>query len=123
MPVDSRSGKEAEMNQRRSGGGFVRGLVVLGMVSGLAPAAWAHRDPATCTSNFVTAGITLFRADGVTPISGDDTVTECETIVIVGSIAKPAGDTFCAFQGGKIFITTPDAVVHEVTPAGGVPCL
>src|SRR5205823_3850323 len=83
--------------------------------------------------NFVTTGIRVFRADGVTEIGAGETVSPCETIQYEVDIQYP-GSPFCAFQGGKLFIQTPDqanqpctASDHsgctDVTPAGGVPCL
>src|SRR4029077_4299512 len=39
----------------------------------------------------------------------------------VGARAPSFND--CDFQGGSIIIQTPDGVLHDVTPAGGVPLI
>src|ERR1041384_1074958 len=94
----------------------------LGILVSRAP-TWAHVEPTGCSGTFVTMGIRVFRADGVTAIAGGETVSPCETIVYQITVAYPTGQNFCAFQGGKIFMITPDGVKTEVTPSGGVPCL
>src|SRR5882724_9640795 len=83
--------------------------------------ATAHVDPPGCSGNFVTLGVRVFRADGVTEIPGGGTVSPCETIEYEVTVAHVAGT--CAFQGGNLFITTPDGITTDVTPVGGVPCL
>src|SRR6266436_5564785 len=99
-------------------------LVAAMMVLGGARAARAHQDPPTCTHPGVAIEFSTFRSDGVTLISGTDTVSPCETIVYQVRLTKQQTDvTVCAFEGGKIFITTPDNVQHDVTPAAGVPCV
>src|SRR5206468_7551748 len=90
---------------------------------GGARAAWAHQDPAGCTHPGTAIEFFTFRADGTTPISGGQTVSPCETIVYQVKLSKQTIATVCAFEAGKIFITTPDGVQHDVTPAAGVPCV
>jgi hypothetical protein len=102
---------------------FTRLIVAAGLLLMSAGGAWAHVEPTGCSGNFVTMGIRVFRADGVTPIAGGGTVSPCETIQYEVTVAYPPGQNFCAFEDGKIFITTPDGVTTEVTPVGGVPCL
>src|SRR6185295_19413422 len=94
---------------------------VILLIATSATVATAHVDPTGCSGNFVTTGIRVFRADGTTEIPGGGTVSPCETIQYQMSVAHVAGT--CAFQGGAMFITTPDGVQTNVTPAGGIPCL
>ena len=93
------------------------------MVLGGPRAARAHQDPGTCTRPGVAIAFTTFRAYGVTQIGGNDTVSPCETIFYQVRLTKQPDPTVCAFEGGKIFITTPDGVQYDVTPATGVPCV
>src|SRR5437870_3761911 len=131
--------------KRTRGGMFVLGLggragaVAAGLLLALGSlasprAAWAHIDPPNCAGNFVTTGIRVFRADGVTQIGATSTVSPCETIQYEVDIQYPPAQGFCAFQGGNLFIQTPDqagqnctATDHsgctDVTPASGIPCL
>jgi len=83
--------------------------------------ALAHTDPAGSTGTGVSVSMTAFRHDGTTPVL-PGTVLQCESIVYRATIAW-AGGSNAAIQGGTINITTPDLVVHNVTPAAGVPCL
>src|SRR5258705_2614839 len=85
-----------------------------------AHAAWAHTDPAGRTDTGIGSSMRAFRADGVTPV-GDGTVTRCEMIFYQATLNPQAGAV--AFEGGTWSIRTPDAVVHDVTPVGGVPCV
>jgi len=96
------------------------GLVLLML---LAPAAvWAHTDPPGATQTGVNLSITAFRSDGVTPVL-PGSVSQCgETIIYRGTLSW-AGGANAAIQGGTLTITTPDAVPHNVTPVGGIPCL
>src|SRR6266436_5456059 len=98
-------------------------LVAAMMVLGGARAARAHQDPPTCTHPGVAIEFSTFRSDGVTPIQGTDTVSPCETIVYQVKLSKQSDPTVCAFQAGRIFITTADGVQHDVTPTTGVPCV
>src|SRR5438477_1178540 len=96
------------------------GLVLLML---LAPSAvWAHTDPPGATQTGVNLSITAFRSDGVTPVL-PGSVSQCgETIIYRGTLSW-AGGANAAIQGGTLTITTPDAVPHDVTPVGGIPCL
>jgi hypothetical protein len=78
--------------------------------------AWAHGDPAGCSGTGVSLSLSVFRADGVTPVSLSDQVTECETLVFQATISWPDVAS-CAFQGGTATLTTPDGVAHNVTPS------
>ena len=97
----------------------------LGMVFGIcASDAGGHQNPFTCThAGSVFLDFLTFRSDGVTPVSVDETVSPCETIVYQVRLSKQTDPTVCAFEGGRIFITTPDGVQHDVTPATGIPCV
>ena len=101
-----------------------RAMPLLGaamMLLGGARAAWAHQDPAGCLRPGVAIEFKAFRADGVNEISGTDTVSPCETIIYRVRLSKQNDPQVCAFEGGKIFITTPDGVRHDVTPATALP--
>ena len=98
-------------------------LVAAMMVLGGARAARAHQDPSTCTHPGVAIEFSTFRSDGVTPIGGTDTVSPCETIVYQVKLSKQNDPSVCAFEAGKIFITTADGVQHDVTPTTGIPCV
>ena len=93
------------------------------MVLGGARAAWAHTDPSTCNHPGVAIEFLTFRSNGVTPIEPGETVSPCETIVYQVKLSKQTDMTVCAFEGGRIFITTADGVRHDVTPTTGVPCV
>src|SRR5438132_283623 len=96
------------------------------MVLGGPRAARAHQDPGTWTGPGCAIAFTTFRADGVTQIGGNDTVRPCETIFYQVTLPKFGGGgdpSICAFEAGKIFITTGDGVQHDVTPTAGVPCV
>jgi len=82
---------------------------------------WAHVDPPGCDSTGVSVTLTVLRNDGVTPV-GVGTVNECETVKYRATLSHPGG-TVCAFSMGTWSITTPNGVVHDVTPLGGIPCL
>jgi hypothetical protein len=87
--------------------------------------AFAHTWPSGATSTGVTISLTALRtSDGTTPTGAvlPGTVNQCETIIYRATIGF-AGGSNAAIFGGTITITTPDAVIHDVTPAGGVPCL
>src|SRR5437867_1814770 len=76
---------------------------------------WAHVRPALCTGTGLAFGVTVFRADGVTPIVQNGQVSPCETIVYKASVgARSATFNDCDFEGGSIIIQTPDGVLHNV---------
>jgi len=95
----------------------------LSLLTLLVPAAiWAHTDPPGSTQTGVSLTLTAFRSDGVTPVL-PGSVSQCgETIIYRGTLAW-AGTPTAAIQGGTLTITTPDLVMHNVTPVGGIPCL
>lgn len=96
-------------------------VVVAGMGFLFSPSPiQADIDPQGCTATGGSIKLSVFRSDGVTHISGSDTVKDEETIKYkaeLGAAPFPA----CAFEGGKWTITTPDNVEHDVTPEGGMP--
>src|SRR5438876_1714025 len=98
-------------------------FVALTVMTLLAPAGvWAHTDPPGSNSIGVSLALTAFRSDGVTPVL-PGSVSQCgETIIYRGTLSW-AGGANAAIQGGTLTITTPDAVPHDVTPVGGIPCL
>jgi len=85
------------------------------------PNAWAHTDPPGANSTGITITMTAFRNDGITSVL-PGTVTECETIKYRATLTWAGGQN-ASFERGLWTITTPDGVVHDVTPVGGVPCL
>src|SRR6266478_2087187 len=101
-------------------GGVVAALVAgLGLVA--ARDALAHQDPSGCFQSGPAIVIGVFRADGVTGVSG--TVSQCETIKYTVRLQKatPTDTTICAFEGGMLILTTPDGTAHTIN--GSVPCL
>src|SRR5437667_7743197 len=94
-------------------------LAGLGLVA--ARDAMAHQDPSGCFQSGPAIVIGVFRADGVTGVSG--TVSPCETIKYRVTLQKatPTDTTICAFEGGMLTLTTPDGTAHTVN--GSVPCL
>lgn len=88
---------------------------------GLATSAGAHEDPPGCNQTGPQLILGVFFADGVTPVQGP--LTQCETIVYRVTLSKPNDPTVCAFQGGTLTVTTPNGVIHNLTPGGGIPCL
>ena len=87
--------------------------------------AWAHVDPTGATGSGVSISLTAFRNDGVTPVLPGH-IFQCETIIYRATLAYAGtvnGVVNGAIEGGTLTITTPDAVAHDVTPAGGIPCL
>src|SRR2546428_1947752 len=85
--------------------------------------AVAHQDPPGCATTGLAFGVAVFRADGFTPILGNQTVSPCETIQYQFSIQYRTGTADCGFQGGSMILQTPDGVIHNTAPAGGVPLI
>lgn len=81
--------------------------------------AKAHDDPTGCTSTGVGISLTVYRADGTTPV-GSGTIQSGETVNYETTLSHLGGSN-CNFEGGTLTITTPDGVVHDVTPVGGIP--
>ncbi len=81
------------------------------------PSANAHVDPVGCTSTGAAISLSVYRADGVTPVSGSGTVSDGEVLKYQATLSW-AGGTNCAFEGGTWNLTTPDGVV---TNLGAVP--
>ena len=96
-------------------------LVVVAFAIAGGRSAWAHQDPPGCSGTGVDFRFDAFRAGGAPIGSGE--VTECETITYQITIGKSFIGNPCAFEGGTMKITTPDGIVHNVTPGGGVPCI
>src|SRR2546428_7680356 len=74
------------MNARSITGSLVTVLLFLG-----AQRAAAHQDPPGCGTIGFNFGMAMFRADGVTPISGNQTVSLCETMQYQFSIQYRTG--------------------------------
>src|SRR5439155_935084 len=107
------------MRLRRGVGGLLVGLLVLGA----APRVWAQQNPPGCTGTGISLNLFVERADGSNAGAGSS-VSPCETVIYKGSLTGgvPTGTAVpCCFEGGTVTITTPDGVVHDVTPPGGVP--
>src|SRR5947208_17017386 len=92
-------------------------------VLGATPRVQAQQNPPGCTGTGISLNLFVERADGSNAGAGSS-VSPCETLIYKGSLTGgvPTGTAVpCCFQGGTVTITTPDGVVHDVTPAGGVP--
>src|SRR2546426_3593409 len=83
----------------------------------------AHDDPSGCTTTGLAFGVAVFRADGVTPIRANESVSPCETVQYQFSVQYRTGTNDCGFQGGSMILQTPDGIFHDTTPAGGVPLI
>jgi hypothetical protein len=91
--------------------------LVIAVLSG---SARAHEDPVGCFELGVSADLLVFRADGITPVSGS--VTGCEQIAYRVTLRKSQElDSLCAFAGGTFTLTTPDGVPHVIS--ADVPCI
>src|SRR5438552_6162424 len=113
-------GMSEHRRRQRFVGGMVAALLAgLGLVT--AHDAMAHQDPSGCSQSGPAIVVGVFRADGVSGVSG--TVSPCETIKYTVRVQKatPGDLTICAFEGGTLTLTTPDGTVHTVN--GSVPCL
>ncbi len=97
--------------------GLIVGLVAMGGTQ-----LWAHTDPGGSNSTGVGISLTAFRADMVTPVLGGPPLTPCEKIFYRATLSF-LGAPNAAFEDGTWNITTPDGVVHNVTPGGGIPCI
>ena len=101
--------------------------VVLAVGAGTAS---AHQDPPGCSATGGDVVIQVFQADRTTPNPVSEPISECETICYRAVLAKATSiPNVCAFDGGTLSLTTPDGVVHNVTPAPtptaprGIPCI
>lgn len=83
--------------------------------------ASAHTDPVGCSATGVGLSLSVFRNDGTTPI-GAGTVTVGETIKYQATLSY-LGLPNCNYQGGTLNIKTPNNVVTDVTPGGGIPLI
>src|SRR3989344_8771802 len=88
-------------------------ILALGLLLVAVPAV-AHQDPGSCDSNALTMGMTVFRADETTVISGGGTVQSGETVKYRVTLSHGGGSN-CNFEGGVLSIITPDGVSHEMT--------
>ena len=81
----------------------------------------AAEDPIGCFSNGVTLSITVYRANGTTPVAGGN-VQSGETVKY-GATLTHAGGSNCNFEGGTLTITTPDGIPHAVASGAGIPLI
>jgi hypothetical protein len=103
---------------RASALGLAVAMSLLGLMF-YSTVAKADVDPPACNATGGSIILTTYRADGTTPVGGG-TVVDGETIkykATLGSLPSPV----CAYQNGAWSLTTPDGVVHDITPGGGVP--
>ncbi|MBI4053828.1 MAG: hypothetical protein HY397_00695 [Candidatus Doudnabacteria bacterium] len=91
--------------------------VVLGFLMLVVPAR-ADNSPPGCTASGVGLSLTVFRADGITPVFG--TVAVGETIKYEATLSHLGGSN-CNFDGGTLTITLPSGSIVDVTPLGGIP--
>jgi hypothetical protein len=73
----------------------------------------AHTNPGGCNSTGVNLSLTVYRADGTTPVGAGGAV-EGETLKYQATLAH-AGGANCNYQGGDLTITTPDGSVSDVS--------
>jgi hypothetical protein len=92
--------------------------IMLAMFSLMIFSVQAQSQPPGCTSTGVGLSLTAYREDGVTPIAAE-TVVAGELIKYQATLSS--FPTNCYFEGGTLTIETPDGVVHDVTPPGGIP--
>lgn len=78
--------------------------------------AQSHSDPANCSATGIGMSLSVYRADGTTPI-GSSTVTTGETIVYKATLSN-LGTPNCSYEGGTVTIIKPDGVVVNVTGSG-----
>lgn len=92
-------------------------LVVIGLLGlgGLmtTPVVQSHSDPLNCSATAVGMSVSVYRADGVTPV-GSSSVTTGETIVYRATLSH-LGTPNCNYEGGTLTITKPDGTVANVT--------
>jgi len=91
-------------------------MLVFSFAVFVAPAK-ADIDPSGCTSTGAAISLSVYRADGVTPISGGGTVADGELIKYQATLSW-AGGTNCAFESGTWTLTDPHGTV---TGLGSVP--
>lgn len=95
--------------------------LVLAIILQLSPLSVdAHKSPIGCSSVGVGLAITAYESDGITPIT--DPVQSGQTIIYQAELSH-LGGTKCDFEGGTLTITSPDGIVHNVTPLGGIPLI
>ncbi|MDP3741058.1 MAG: hypothetical protein Q8R08_01905, partial [bacterium] len=79
----------------------------------------AHQDPVACFSTGVGLSLSVYRADGTTPV-GAGSVAVGETLKYQATLSH-LGGTNCNYEGGTLTLTTPNGTVNNVTPGGGIP--
>jgi hypothetical protein len=76
----------------------------------------SHSDPSNCSAAGIGMSLTVYRADGITPI-GSSTVTAGESVVYRATL-NHLGASYCNYEGGTLNITKPNGVVSNVTGTG-----
>jgi hypothetical protein len=98
------------------------GLVLVLAVLNGGNRALADVDPPGCAGNGANLALSIYRADGVTPISGSDSVGLGEPVNFRATLgyggANSDGTYKCAFEGGTWTITLPNG---QTVPLGTVP--
>ena len=100
--------------------GTFLGFLALALIA--LPAVQAHIEPEGCTATGGGMSFGALRSDGLTDIPDEGLVADNEIIKYRVTLSG-AGPSVCAFEGGTLTITTPDHVVHDVTPPGGFPII
>ncbi len=90
----------------------ITAFAVIGMYVLSAGIASAHVDPIGCSSNGVGLSLTVFRADGTTPVGGGS-IGPGETVKYQATLSH-LGGTNCNYEGGTLSIMTPDGASHVV---------
>src|SRR3989344_1773927 len=83
----------------------IMALAAFGFLFSVIPAD-AHTEPVGCVSTGPSLLLTVYRADGTTPVGGGS-VTPGETIKYEAMLTH-AGPPQCNYGGGTLSITTPD---------------
>lgn len=96
------------------------GLAIALSMFAFATPALADQDPVLCSETGGGIALTVLRADGTTSV-GVGTVSDNELIKYKATLSANIDTAVCAYQGGAWSITTPDGIVHDVTPGGGIP--
>src|SRR3989344_2271480 len=74
----------------------------------------AHTDPGGCFSNGVGLSVTVYRANGTTPVATSGGTVQSGETIQYGAVLNHLGGSNCNFEGGTLTITTPDGVAHIV---------
>jgi hypothetical protein len=96
-------------------------FAVATLLSALPSVTFGHQSPPGCQGTGGQNNMFAFRADKLTLLQSGDEISPCETIFYQAEIARSGSPTVCDFEGVTSWtITTPDGVVHNAVPVGGI---